>query len=210
MHFSKILEDDEEYNIIECTKLDNNILMYKEKLDENIHYLVKLKDKQYAVIFEKGKILDLISEEGVYTILNVPNTSFPEGLADYQIKDNNDSLCVIFFNMEVIKRNKFYITKKRKNNFYGEGEFEFKIDNPIKLFNRVIEIRTFYSREELLEKIRERISKIVVSVIKEKEDEYTFDEAVVQEKINIFKEYGIKIVSCNFENLKLTTKWKKM
>ena len=201
MHFSKILEDDEEYNIIECTKLDNNILMYKEKLDENMHNLVKLTDKQYAIIFEKGKILDLISEEGIFTIIDVPNTSFPEELMDYQIKDDNQQLCVIFFNMNVITNNKFYIRKKHKNDFYGEGDFEFKISNPIKLFNKVVEIRTFYSREELLEKIRERISKIVVSVIKEQENEYILDSTAIREKIDIFKDYGIKIVSCNINDI---------
>ena len=201
MQFSKILEDDEEYNIIECTKLDNNILMYKEKIDKNMHNLVKLKDKQYAIIFEKGKILDLISEEGIFTIIDVPNTSFPEELMDYQIKDDNQQLCVIFFNMNVITNNKFYIRKKHKNDFYGEGDFEFKISNPIKLFNKVVEIRTFYSREELLEKIRERISKIVVSVIKEQENEYILDSTAIREKIDIFKDYGIKIVSCNINDI---------
>ena len=201
MQFSKILEDDEEYNIIECTKLDNNILMYKEKIDKNMHNLVKLKDKQYAIIFEKGKILDLISEEGIFTIIDVPNTSFPEELMDYQIKDDNQQLCVIFFNMNVITNNKFYIRKKHKNDFYGEGDFEFKISNPIKLFNKVVEIRTFYSREELLEKIRERISKIVVSVIKEQENEYILDSTAIREKIDIFKDYGIKIVLCNINDI---------
>ena len=206
MHFSKVLEDDEEYNIVECTKLDNNILMYKEKLDENMHYLVKLKDKQYAVIFKKGQILDLVSEEGVYTIINVPNTSFPEDLNDYQIKNNNDGLCIIFFNMDIIINNKFYISKRHKNHFFGEGEFHFKIDNPIKLFNKVIQIRTFYSREELLEKLREKISKIAVSVIKQQENEYTFDETAMLKNIDIFKEYGIKIVFCNIEHIEFKKK----
>ena len=166
-----------------------------------MHNLVKLKDKQYAIIFEKGKILDLISEEGIFTIIDVPNTSFPEELMDYQIKDDNQQLCVIFFNMNVITNNKFYIRKKHKNDFYGEGDFEFKISNPIKLFNKVVEIRTFYSREELLEKIRERISKIVVSVIKEQENEYILDSTAIREKIDIFKDYGIKIVSCNINDI---------
>ena len=201
MHFSKILEDDEEYNIIECTKLDNNILIYKQNLDKNAHNLVKLKNNQYAILFEKGKILDLINEEGVYTIIDVPNTFYSQELTDYQIKKNNESLCVIFFNMQVISNNKFYIKKKHKNDFFGEGEFQFRIDNPIKLFNKVIEIRTFYSREELLEKIRERISKITISVIKEHRNEYTFDETVIRNNIDVFKDYGIKIVSCNIENI---------
>lgn len=202
MQFSKIFEDDEEYNIIECTKLENNILMYKEKLDENAHNLVKLKDNQYAILFEKGKILDVIREEGVYTIKDVPNSSFPQELTDYEIKDTSDRLCIIFFNMKVITNNKFYIKNKHKNDFYGEGEFCFKIINPIKLFNKVVEIRTFYSREELLEKIRERISKIAVSVIKEQENEYTLDETAMLKNIDIFKKYGVKMVSVNLQNIK--------
>ena len=109
MHFSNILEDDEEYNVLECTKLDNNMLLYKEKLDENQHYVLKLKNNQYAVLFEKGQVLDLVKEEGVYTIRNGPNTTFAEDLIDYKIKNNDDKLCVIFFNMNTITHNKFYI-----------------------------------------------------------------------------------------------------
>lgn len=203
MHFSKILEDDEEYNVIECTRLDNNILLYKENLDENMHHLVKLKDNQYAILFEKGQVLDLINEGGMYTIRNVPNSSFPNDLNDYQVKNNNDKLSIIFFNMDVIINNKFYIKKKYKNAFYGEGKFDFRIVNPIKLFNKVIEVRTYYSREELLEQIRERISKIVVSIIKEYSDEYKFDEEIINASINIFNEYGIKIVSSDLKMLNL-------
>ena len=104
--------------------------------------------------------------------------------------------------MEVIKNNKFYIRKKRMKDFSGEGKFEFKINNPIKLFNKVVEIRTYFSREELLEKIRERISKTVVSVIKEQNNEYIFDETAVKNSIDIFKEYGIKIISCDINSYK--------
>ena len=96
--------------------------------------------------------------------------------------------------------------KKHKNDFFGEGEFHFKIDNPIKLFNKVIQIRTFYSREELLEKLREKISKIAVSVIKQQENEYTFDETAMLKNIDIFKEYGIKIVFCNIEHIEFKKK----
>lgn len=118
MHFSNVLEDDVEYNIIECTNLDNNLLLSKLKLDENQHYVVKLKFNQYAVLFEEGKILDSIKEEGVYTIKYEPNTSYPEDFCDYIIKNNTDKLCIIFFNLDIIKNNKFYIKKKHKNDFF--------------------------------------------------------------------------------------------
>ena len=206
MHFSNILEDDEEYNVLECTKLDNNMLLYKEKLDENQHYVLKLKNNQYAVLFEKGQVLDLVKEEGVYTIRNGPNTTFAEDLIDYKIKNNDDKLCVIFFNMNTITHNKFYIKKKRKNNFYGEGSFEFKIESPLKLFNKVIEVRNCYSREELLEQIRERISKIVTSVINEHKTEYIIEEEYINSSLNIFKEYGIKIVSSDIKNIQFKKK----
>lgn len=206
MQFSNILEDDEQYNVIECTKLDNNILLYKEKLDENQRYIVKLKDNQYAVLFEKGQIWDLVKEAGVYSIKNQPNTAFLDDLIDYKIKKNNDRLCVIFFNMNIITNNKFYIKKKRKNDFYGEGTFEFKIENPLKLFNKVIEVRNCYSREELLEQIRERISKIVTLVIKEHKNEYIIEEEYINSSVNIFKEYGIKIVSSDIKNIQFKKK----
>lgn len=206
MHFSNVLEDDEEYKIMECTKLDNNILLYKQKIDENEHYVVKLKENQYAVLFEKGQIWDVIKEEGLYTIKMEPNTSFPEDLNDYQIKDNEDGLCVIFFNMAMITGNKFYIKKKHKNDFYGEGTFQFQIEKPLKLFNKVIEVRNYYSREELLEQIREKISKIVTSVIKNQANAYIIEEESILSSIDIFKEYGIKIVSSDIKNIQFKKK----
>lgn len=207
MRFSNIFEDDEEYNIIECTKLDNNILIYKQKLDENQHYLVKLKNNQYTVLFKKGQILDMVKEEGIYTIRTEPNTSFSEELNDYKIKNNQDNLCLLFFNMDVITGNKFYLKKKHKNNFYGEGSFDFQIENPLKLFNKVIEVRNYYSREELIEQIRERISKIVASVIKSYANAYIIEEENLNSSVNIFKEYGIKIVGSNIKNIQFKKKW---
>ena len=63
MHFSNQFEDDEEYNILECTKLDNNILLYKEKLEKTEHYVIKLKENQAAILFQEGQIFDEIKEE---------------------------------------------------------------------------------------------------------------------------------------------------
>lgn len=206
MHFSNVLEDDEKYQILECTKLDNNLLLYKKKIDENEHYIVKLKENQYAVLFEKGQIWDVIKEAGLYTIKTEPNTSFPEDLTDYQIKDNQDKLCVIFFNRDIITGNKFYLKKKHKNNFYGEGTFDFQIEKPLKLFNKVIEVRNYYSREELLEQIRERISKIVTSVIKNQTNAYIIEEEVINSSIDIFKEYGIRIVASDIKNIQFKKK----
>ncbi len=205
MRFSNLLEDDEQYNIMECQKLDNNILLYKQKIDENQHYIVKLKSDQYAVLFEKGQILDCVKEEGIYTIRTEPNTSFPEDFSDYVVKKNNDRLCILFFNLKTITGNKFYIKKKYKNDFYGEGTFDFQIQNPLKFFNKVIVVRNYYSREELLEQIRERISKIVTSVIKEAKREYKIEDEI-RMNVNIFKEYGIKIVYFNLKNIQFKKK----
>lgn len=206
MHFSNILDDDEEYSIIECKKLDNNILLYKQKLDENQHYIVKLKEKQYAVLFEKGQLLDAISEAGVYTIRDEPNTAFPEDFSEYITKNTEDNLCILFFNLDLITGNKFYLKKKRTKDFYGEGTFDFQIESPLKFFNKVIQVRNYYSREELLEQIRERISKIVTSVIKEQENAYKIKEEAINSSVNIFKEYGIRIVSSDIKNIQFKKK----
>ena len=127
--------------------------------------------------------------------------SFPEDLLEYQVKENHDKLCVIFLNRNLITNNKFYIPKKHKNNFYGEGEFEFQIVNPVKLFNKVIEIRSFYSREELLEQVRERISKIAIEVIKRQENEYFINEEIIVSSRNVLNEYGIKIMGADIKNI---------
>lgn len=203
MHFSKILQEDEVYNIIECTKLDNNILVYRKKIDENAQNLVKLKDKQNAMLFEKGQVLDIVKDEGIYTISNALTLNFSEDLSDYKIKDNSDKLCVIFFNMDIIKNNKFYIKKKRKNSLFGEGIFDFQIENPVKLFNKVIQVRNYYSREELIEQIRERISKIVISAIKENSK---IGQEYINASLDVFKEYGIKIVASDIKNINFKRK----
>ncbi len=200
MYFSNKLEE-EEYITLEAVKLDNNILMEKQLLDENQHYVVKLKEAQSAILFEKGQVYDIVKEEGIYSIHLGPNTSFPEDLLDYQIKENQDKLCVIFLNRNLITNNKFYIPKKYRNNFYGEGEFEFQIENPIKLFNKVIEVRSFYSREELLEQVRERISKIATEVIKKQGNEYFINEEIIVSSRNILNEYGIKIMGADIKNI---------
>lgn len=206
MHFSNKLEDDEEYIVVEASKLDNNILLCKEKLDKNIHYIVKLKENQSAILFEKGQIYDMIKEEGVYTIRLEPNNYFLEDLIEYNIKDNNDNLSIIFFNMNVITNNKFYIKKKYKNEFFGEGTFEFKIDNTIKFFNKVIDVRTFYTREELVEQIRERISKNVIRVLKDCNSEYIIDNETLNSNLDIFKDYGIKIISSDIKDIQFKKK----
>ena len=207
MHFSNRLEDDEEYHMIECQKLDNHILLYKQKLDENEHYVVKLKSKQCAILFEKGQIWDMLKEEGIYTIKMASNPLFLQELKDYKIKDNQDRLCILFFNLDTITNNKFYIKKKHKNDFYGEGIFDFKIENPLKLFNKVIQVRSYYSKEELLEQIRERISKIVTSVIKEYGKAYILEEELMNSSLDVFEEYGIKIVSSNIKNIQFKKKF---
>ena len=206
MHFSHDWIDDEEYKIVECVELDNNILLYKEKLDENESYVVKLKENQYAILFKKGQVFDIIKEQGVYTIKMEANNVTPEDFKDYIIKDNDDNLCILFLNGNIITNNKFYIKKKRKNNFYGEGTFDFQIDNPLKLLNKVVKVRNYYSREELLEQIRERITKIVIEVIKSKENEYIIDEEHVNSSVNIFNEYGIKIVNSSIKNIQFEKK----
>lgn len=209
MYFSKIWEDDEEYEKIECNVLDNNILLAKQCLDKNQHYVIKIKENQSVILFEKGQIYDLVSEEGLYTILDGNNTLSIQDLEDYVVKDNSDPLCLLFFNHNIITNNKFYLPKKHREKFYGEGNFEFQIDNPIKLFNKVIEIRNVYSKEELLEQIRERIAKIATSVIKDIRSEYVIEEENINSNIDIFTEYGIKITSSDIKNIKFKKKFLK-
>lgn len=205
MHFSNRLQD-EEYVTLEAMKLDNNILMEKQTLDKNQHYVVKLKEAEYAILFEKGQIYDMIKEEGMYMLNLENNHNLSEDIEDYHVKDNQDCLCVIFFNQNIIMKNKFYIPKKHKNNFFGEGEFAFQIENPIKLFNKVIQIRKLYSREELLEQIRERLAKVVTAVIKQYQDEYKINEEIICSSVNIFEEYGIKIIAADLKNIQFKKK----
>lgn len=200
MYFSKIFEDDTELKIIESTKLDNNILLEKIKIDENECNVVKLKTNQCAVLFEKGQVLDLIKEEGIYTIIDGKNQILPEDLEDYKVKNNQDKLCILFFNLDIIVNNKFYINKK---NVRGEGIFDFKIDNPIKFFKKVITVWTYYSREELLEQIREKIAKIIISIIKEENGTYILNSNDIYSRLNVFQEYGIIITFCDTQNINL-------
>ncbi len=124
MYFSNKLEE-EEYITLEAVKLDNNILMEKQLLDENQHYVVKLKEAQSAILFEKGQVYDIVKEEGIYSIHLGPNTSFPEDLLDYQIKENQDKLCVIFLNRNLIIN--FIFPKSTEIIFMGKVNLNFKL-----------------------------------------------------------------------------------
>ncbi len=65
----------------------------------------------------------------------------------------------------------------------------------------MIEVRSFYSREELLEQVRERISKIATEVIKKQGNEYFINEEIIVSSRNILNEYGIKIMGADIKNI---------
>ncbi len=217
MKFVKIQKSNS--NIIECTELNNDVLVRRINLEIYNHIQVRILDKQYAILIEKGEILAVCSEAGDYEI-------------DFDLEDNSASLkkwklykdektktlplSLVFINLKEITENKFYFKKPieyvdwtncyydenlkqklpLKTQFIGDGKFNFIIENPVLFLNSILGIREHYTKQELLEQIR----KIVVNSIKlgidELGEEYKLSIKLVKNKSN---ELEIRVSQNNYD-----------
>ena len=203
-------------NILQCNDLNNDILLkkYLINIDDNI----LLRENQLIILTENGKILDIEEENGLYKI--------EEGVSqkDYYLKEWKNliirnaekvPLSIIFLNKSIIKQNKYNIQKLKlgRHNIKIIGKYEFYIDKPEKFLSRVIGLRKYYSKQELIEQIRMYIIKSI-----EKRIEFVSkDDYIDSEIINNFYleqnelvqnefdkkmlEYGIILNSFNIEKI---------
>lgn len=216
MKFGKLTPDADIDNIIECD-LEDDILFHK--MPDEIVYkkAVKVKEGQYAILYEEGKVYDAINKKGMYQI-DLENSSKVrremEKWKNFEPpKPDNSKLCVIFFNMKEIKNNNFNIsnpveyidwTKPRplKAKFTCNGKFNFKISEPALFFSRVYGVREHYSKFELIEQIRKNAINSIEEGINELSNEYKLSIELIKNKTS---ELEIK-VKRNKYDLKLETR----
>lgn len=221
--------DKKDKNIIECNRLTNDMLFLKYNVSEGD--IIHIKENQFVIMFEKGKVLDVKENAGDFLVgiddkIDESISNDWENLVIRKSEDEN--LCVIFLNINVIAHNKYNISDPIKyvdwkNNESSEiyikleGFYDFKIENPKMLFSKVIGLRTHFSKQELIEKIRKFILNSIEEGINEISKEYKLDintltskskELEVRLKQNEHDlkllEYGVKLTYFDITNFEIT------
>ena len=221
---------DENNKILRCKKLSNDMIFLKYSISEGD--IIQIEENQCVCVIEKGNVLDIKDDMGYYLIRNKENSL--EQLKNITIKKCEDeSLCVIFINKNIIKNNKYIFRepikyKKWKDNEYIqlfiklEGNYSLKIEEPKLFLRRVIGLRTHYSKQELIEQIRKFILKTIEEGRNEISEEYKLDiDRLVEnsKKLELklkeneydkkLLEYGVKIVYFDISKLEIVKKKSK-
>ncbi len=226
----KLLEKQEGKNIIRCNNLSNDMIFMK--YDVNIGDIIEVTNEQYVVLLEKGIVYDAHENLGQYIVMNEiidSDVDVKEEWKDLKIrKTDNNSLCVIFLNKNVIKHNKYIINDPIKYIDWKDGEskkvyikiegfYDFKIVDSKMFFSKVIGLRTHFSKQELIERIRKFVINSIEKGINEISEEYKLDvedlekkskELEIKLKQNEYDakllEYGVKITYFDISHLEIT------
>ena len=213
----------ENEKIILSDELKNDVIFVKYKVNEND--VIKIKDNQAVILFEKGKILDIKDNIGKYIIKNT-NKIINEKWQKLTIRNSeNEELCVIFLTLSPLTNNKYifnkpikYIdwenNKRTKKYIKLDGRYDFKIENPQIFLSKVIGLRTHFTKQELIEKVRIYILSSIEEGINEICTEYKLDidtlvknskELEIDLQNNKYDEklleYGIKLTYFDIENV---------
>ncbi len=213
----------ENEKIILSDELKNDVIFVKYKVNEND--VIKIQDNQAVILFEKGKILDIKDNIGKYIIKNT-NKIINEKWQKLTIRNSeNEELCVIFLTLSPLTNNKYifnkpikYIdwenNKRTKKYIKLDGRYDFKIENPQIFLSKVIGLRTHFTKQELIEKVRIYILSSIEEGINEICTEYKLDidtlvknskELEIDLQNNKYDEklleYGIKLTYFDIENV---------
>lgn len=222
----KKITDYNDLNCIECNELTNDILIVKYNI--NVNDVIRIKENQFIGILEKGILLDTKNEKGYYKIIETEEDS-KETKEPSIRKTEKEELCVVFVNNNIIENNRYYIKEPIEYidwtyqdeplivKIKAEGIFCFQIIDPIKfLKNMVIGLRNHYSKQELIEQIRNYIVNSIKKGINEVSNEYKINindicekskEVEIQLSTNMYDEKllekGIKITFFDIEKLEI-------
>lgn len=221
----------ENTKFIECPELSNNVIF--KKYDASEGDVVKLLKNQFICAFEKGKILDIKENAGIYKLQNIDtkDEEFDNEWKNIIVrKAEEEKLCVLFFNTDMIKHNKYIISDPIKFKNWKNGEvseifinlegcYDFKIENPKMMLSKVIGLRNLFTKQELIEKVRKYIICSIEEGINELSDEYKLDiDTLVLEsdKLEIklkqneydlkLLEYGIKLTYFDIKKFEINKK----
>ena len=221
----------QEKNILEY-KFNNDILFKKYEINNNI---IKLDNNQLVCLIEKGRILDYKDSEGIYIVKNNNLIEkYDKEWNSFIIRDAEDQkLCVVFFNKNIISKNKYIINdpikyvnwengKEEEIYIKISGTYNFKIIDSAKFLSKAIGLSSIYVKQELIERIREYVLNSIQEGINELSKEYKLDintlyskskDLEIKLKQNEYDkklfEYGIKLTYFDITNLDATKKKNK-
>lgn len=224
-----LLENKVDKKIIKCNNLSNDMIFMK--YDVILGDIIEVSDSQYVVLIEKGIVYDTVDKSGQYIVMNEiidSDKDIKDEWKDLKIrKTENNGLCVVFLNKNLIKHNKYSINDPIKyvdwkdgssKEIYikVEGFFDFKIEDPKKLLSKIIGIRNHFSKQELIERIRRFVVNSIEKGINELSEEYKLDiktletkskELEIKLKQNEYDEklleYGVKLTYFDISHLEI-------
>ncbi len=225
-----LLEKEKNKKIIKCDNLSNDMIFMKYDVIQGD--IVEISDSQYVVLIEKGTVYDAQDRAGQYIVMNEiidTDKDIKDEWKDLKIRKTEDNnLCVIFLNKNIIEHNKYVINDPIKYVDWKDGSckeiyiklegfYNFKIEDPKKLLSQIIGLRNHFSKQELIERIRRFIVNSIEKGINELSEEYKLDiktletkskELEIKLKQNEYDakllEYGVKITYFDISHLEIT------
>ena len=198
--------------------------------------IIRIKENEIVLLIKKGMLLDLKEDKGEYFVDNpiIVDKETVQELKNVVIrKSENEKLCVLFINVDIIKSNKYIFNDPIKYTNWENGElsevyikieglYDFKIENPKKFIGQVIGLRSIYTKQELVERIRKYVLSSIEEGINQVSKEYKLDVKDLPEyskKLEIelkqnkydekLSEYGVMITYFDITKLEVANKKRK-
>ncbi len=191
-----------EDKMLKCQELNNDIIFLKYDVLEND--VLMLKENEIVVLINNGHICDYRENAQTYLVMKTDEEIEND---DICIRDaDNNELCVVFFNKNIIKNNKLLINKLHVDKKINVSiEYDFKIENFKNFLNKIIGLRKLYTKQEIIEKVREHVTNSIKTRIINELEEYNLDiEKLLQVNKNIedeneydtkLLEYGVRLIN---------------
>lgn len=227
-------EENSDSKVIESKHLRNDTIFKKYSVSEG--EIIRIKENEIVLLIKKGMLLDLKENRGEYYVddpIIVDKESMQELKKVVIRKSENENLCVLFINVDIIKNNKYIFNDPIKYTNWEngessdvyikiEGQYDFKIENPKKFIGQVIGLRSIYTKQELVERIRKYVLNSIEEGINQVSKEYKLDVKDLPEyskKLEIelkqnkydekLSEYGVRITYFDISKLEVMKKKSK-
>ncbi len=162
-------KENSDNKVIESKHLGNDTIFKKYSVFEND--IIRIKPNEIVLLIKKGMLLDIKEDVGEYYVNDpiIIDKESAEELKNIKIrKSEEEKLCVLFINVDVLKNNKYIFNDPIKYVDWKNGEaseiyikleglYDFKIENPKKFISQVIGLRSIYTKQELVERIRKYV-----------------------------------------------------
>ena len=214
-----IQKEKSDKKVIESKHLGNDTIFKKYNVFEGD--IVRIKENEIALLIKEGKLFDVKEDIGEYYVDNpiVIDKKTVQELKKIKIrKSENEKLCVLFIN-NPIKYVNWRNGESSEIYIKLEGLYDFKIENPKRFISQVIGLRNIYTKQELIERIRNYILNSIEEGINEISKEYKLDVNYLSEysknlevklKQNKYDEklaeYGVKLTYFDITKLEVTNK----